>query len=92
MGGFGDILVLGGAVVLGNDGAAADGDTHKQVDDQIDDGAIGADGGQRVAAHIPSHHDDIGGIEKWPLAAGKKAGSSAASYRYTYLFHTYGVQ
>ena len=22
----------------------------------------------------------------------KKAGSSAASYRYTYLFHTYGVQ
>ncbi len=29
VGGLGDILVLGGAVVLGNDGAAADGDAHK---------------------------------------------------------------
>ncbi len=50
--------------MLGDDGAAADGDAHEQVDDQIDDRAVGADCRQRMAAHIPPDDNDIGGIEK----------------------------
>ena len=70
MGRLGNVLVLAGAVVLGDDGAAADGNAHEQVDDQIDDGAVGADGGQRMAAYIPPHHDDVGGIEQQLQNAG----------------------
>ena len=70
MGRLGNVLVLAGAVVLGDDGAAADGNAHEQVDDQIDDGAVGTDGGQSMAAYIPPHHDDVGGIEQQLQNAG----------------------
>ena len=63
MGRFRNVFVLAGAVVLGNDGAAADGNTHEQVDDQVDDRPVGTDRRQRVAADVFADDDDIGGVE-----------------------------
>ena len=48
----------------GNKHVGAHGDAEKQVDQQVDHRAVGADGGQGCAAAELAHHHDIGGVDQ----------------------------
>lgn len=67
-----EALLVFGAGQSGDQAVGADADAHKQIDQQIDQGAGGADRRHRgMAAAQLAHHDDIGGIVQQLQNAGQ---------------------
>ena len=53
------LLLLFGAVVLGDDHARAAGQPQKEADQHVDNGGNGAHSGVGLVAHIPAHHPQV---------------------------------
>ena len=59
---FGHRFLIACAVIPGNQNVTAHRNTHKQVDEQVDQRTGGADSRQCRRTGKPTHHDDVGSV------------------------------